>query len=76
MGPRRSLRAVDPLWAVPAVLLVMSAAPVAYLLRELAGEVRSLRGELHRAAGVRDAVAALRADVERRPPSERGDTRR
>lgn len=67
---------MDPLWAVPAVVVVMGAAPVAYLVRELAGEVRSLRAELHRAAGVRDAIAALRADVERRPPSGRGDTRR
>jgi type II secretory pathway component PulJ len=64
---------VDPLWAVPVVLLVLGAAPIAYLLREVAGEVRALRVELSRTAGVRQAVAALRADLERRPAAPGAD---
>lgn len=62
---------MDPLWAVPVTVLVLGAAPVAYLLREVAGEVRSLRDELARAAAVGDELEALRADVHRRPPPGR-----
>lgn len=67
---------MDPLWAVPVVLLVLGTAPIAYLLREVRAEVRSLRVELTRTTGVRQAVAALRADLERRPGPGAAEGRR
>jgi cytochrome c-type biogenesis protein CcmH/NrfF len=67
---------VDPLWAVPVVLLVLGTAPIAYLLREVTGEVRSLRVELARAAGVRQAVAGLMDELQRRPAPGHREGRR
>lgn len=62
---------MDPLWAVPIAVLVLGVAPVAYLLRELVGEVRALRGDLSRLAHVRSALDELRAEIDRPPPGRR-----
>lgn len=58
---------MDPLWTVPAVVVVLGVAPLAYLLREVTLEVRALRRDLTRVAAVRTALHELQAEVERRP---------
>ena len=67
---------MDPLWTVPAVVVVLGVAPLAYLLREVTAELHGLRRDLTRVAAVGAALDELRAEVERRPAPRGREGRR